>query len=71
MLSDKILSQLSVSSLKTNVEQHPYFTIPTAALIVILVWRLIKFTIVPAFRPNEPKQYPYWIPGEATQMTST
>jgi hypothetical protein len=71
MFFQNILDELSVSSLKTNAEHHPHFAILAAALVVLLVWRLLRFTIVPVFRPNEPKEYPYWIPGEATQSTST
>lgn len=29
-----------------------------------LIWRVWAFTILPALRPNEPKQVPYWIPCE-------
>ena len=29
-----------------------------------LMWRLWTFTILPLSRPREPKELPYWIPGE-------
>ncbi|KAF2679174.1 cytochrome P450 [Lentithecium fluviatile CBS 122367] len=28
----------------------------------LLIWRFLKFTVLPAMRPNLPKEYPYWIP---------
>ncbi|KAF2626547.1 putative cytochrome P450 [Macroventuria anomochaeta] len=31
-------------------------------LIVLLSWRLWRFTIRPRFHPTEPKELPYWIP---------
>ncbi|KAI9707823.1 MAG: hypothetical protein M1820_004428 [Bogoriella megaspora] len=30
---------------------------------LLLLWRLVKFTILPALRPDDPKVYPYWVPG--------
>lgn len=27
-----------------------------------LLWRLWSFTVLPYFRPDEPKNLPYWIP---------
>lgn len=30
----------------------------------LILWRLYAFTIKPWFRPNEPKELPYWIPCE-------
>ena len=29
----------------------------------LLIWRVVKFTLLPFFRPNEPQEYPYWLPG--------
>ena len=31
--------------------------------LVLLVWRVAKFSVVPLLRPNDPQEYPYWIPG--------
>lgn len=67
MFYQKILDQAFIHSLKTNVEQHPYSAVFASAVVVLLAWRLVRFTIAPVFRPNEPKEYPYWIPGEVTQ----
>ena len=33
-------------------------------LVLLLLWRIITFTVLPIFQPNDPKLYPYWIPGK-------
>ncbi len=33
-----------------------------AFLVVMGTWRALRFTIIPAFYPNDPKELPYWIP---------
>jgi hypothetical protein len=33
----------------------------------LLIWRLWTFSILPLFRPHEPKEVPYWIPGKWLQ----
>lgn len=33
-------------------------------LLVVLVWRFWKFSLKPAFHPEDPKELPYWIPCE-------
>lgn len=38
-------------------------TFGCAIALALLVWRLIRFTIIPIWRPNEPREYPYWVPG--------
>lgn len=42
----------------------------SAVLLALLwvLWRLWTFTILPAFRPDEPKQVPYLIPCESTAL---
>jgi hypothetical protein len=32
-------------------------------IIVLLLWRLWRFTIVPFLFPNQPRTLPYWLPG--------
>ena len=29
----------------------------------LLLWRLIRFSIIPFCRPHDPREYPYWVPG--------
>lgn len=38
-------------------------TVAVVVLVGLLLWRLWTFSILPALRPNEPKELPYWIPG--------
>lgn len=28
------------------------------------MWRIGKFTVLPLFYPDDPKELPYWIPGK-------
>ena len=30
--------------------------------VTLLLWRLVRFSILPLFRPSEPQEYPYWTP---------
>lgn len=38
--------------------------IAALSLLLLFVWRLLRFSILPMLRPEEPKKIPYWIPGE-------
>ncbi len=38
------------------------FTIFVSAAGLLLLWRLWRFTALPAMRPDEPKELPYWVP---------
>lgn len=33
-------------------------------LPILLLWRLWKFSLVAILWPQEPKEIPYWVPGE-------
>ena len=43
--------------------QIAFYTL-SVLLFALFLWRLVRFTILPAFRPDEPKELPYWIPCE-------
>ena len=32
--------------------------------LALLVWRVLAFTVLPSYRPYEPREVPYWIPCE-------
>lgn len=38
-----------------------------AALTLLGIWRMWKFTILSALKPNEPKEIPYWVPCKSAQ----
>jgi hypothetical protein len=38
---------------------HSVFLI---SLILLLSWRIWRFTMLPVLRPDDPKEVPYWIP---------
>lgn len=41
---------------------HPLLVAGTAAIVVLISWRIWKFTLVPNIWPNDPKVLPYWVP---------
>ncbi|ROT37825.1 cytochrome P450 [Sodiomyces alkalinus F11] len=47
----------------TLVAHDARLGLPLLALLSLLGWRLYTFTILPWLYPNDPKEYPYWIPG--------
>ncbi|KAF7876406.1 hypothetical protein EAF04_001498 [Stromatinia cepivora] len=49
-------------SLLVILKQDPKFAWPTIAILLLLIWRLYRFTISPIIYPRDPKEYPYWIP---------
>lgn len=38
-------------------------------VILLLLWRLWRFTLMPYWRPDEPQEIPYWIPSETPNST--
>ena len=38
------------------------FSLSLSAFVLLLSWRVWKFSIVPALYPNDPKEFPYWVP---------
>jgi hypothetical protein len=42
---------------------HPTGIVVIAILGLLLIWRIVRFTVYPALHPSEPKEYPYWLPG--------
>ena len=51
-----------------NVQLSYAFSILSAISASVLIWRLWAFTVLPALRPNEPKEVPYWIPCKQTAV---
>lgn len=44
-------------------EHHALVLRPVIFVAVLLIlWRIYRFNIVPLLRPDEPKELPYWIP---------
>ena len=44
------------------IDNHPSFASALLLLGAWLCWRLWRFTVLPAFRPDDPKELPYLIP---------
>ncbi len=46
-----------------TVYHHTPLLVLACLGVLLLLWRLWRFTIVPAWWPDEPKLLPYWVPG--------
>jgi hypothetical protein len=33
-------------------------------IVSLLLWRFIRFTVLPVLRPNAPKELPHWFPSQ-------
>ncbi|KAH8589197.1 cytochrome P450 [Bisporella sp. PMI_857] len=44
------------------IGNHLLVVAAVAPLIVLLCWRLWRFTLTPILYPNDPRELPYWIP---------
>ncbi len=31
--------------------------------LMLFLWRFVRFTLSPILHPEQPKEYPYWLPG--------
>ena len=39
-------------------------TTMTLSCLLLFLWRLLRFSVLPIFRPEEPKEIPHWFPGQ-------
>lgn len=62
MFSQLFCRLLLVDSRIDNSAYYVYLIL-SALAVAWLSWRIWAFTIKPAFRPEEPRVLPYWIPG--------
>ncbi|KAI1657937.1 cytochrome P450 [Daldinia decipiens] len=51
-----------VEAVMIAVAKDARFAILGITVFLFISWRLFTFTIVPLLHPNDPKEYPYWIP---------
>ena len=54
----------SLLSVYALIQEHSLLLSPCVAVLGLLLWRVGKFTILPLIYPSDPKELPYWIPGE-------
>ena len=59
-----MLKFLFVESVTDVTSIFSIYVIAAVSLFLLFVWRLLRFSILPMLRPEEPKEIPYWIPGE-------
>ena len=52
-----------ITSLGSPHTPQLLFIVLFLLLLVLLLWRLWAFTVVPALYPDDPKEFPYWMPG--------
>lgn len=72
MISDffQVLFEIAYNRVHFLTYGNPAFLVYAGVVLVSLVlWRLWRFTILPATRPNEPKELPYWVPGNRKPCT--
>ncbi|OJZ85868.1 hypothetical protein ASPFODRAFT_189631 [Aspergillus luchuensis CBS 106.47] len=64
MLSEFLteVGDLSARGWHWTHKAHPSLVAAIVAASVLVLWRLLRFSIVPSFYPNDPKELPYWIP---------
>ena len=55
---------LPMASALGGLDRHLFSVIQLVLLAagLLLLWRLWRFTIRPAMKPNQPRRLPYWIP---------
>jgi hypothetical protein len=58
-----LLEELPVA-LEALVKDRFYLVVLGIAASSLAVWRIGRFTVLPIFYPDDPKELPYWIPGE-------
>ncbi|KAH8722684.1 cytochrome P450 [Phaeosphaeriaceae sp. PMI808] len=56
------MESLSFVSVFGAISSHAFTAGILATFATLLLWRLYRFTVVPIFHPNDPKEYPYWVP---------
>lgn len=50
--------------MKIDFELGPRASFFVASILLLVLWRVLRFTILPLLWPDEPKTLPYWIPCE-------
>ena len=59
-----MLNLLFVGDLIGSGVRSPVTTVVTLSFFFLFLWRLLRFSVLPVFRPEEPKEIPYWFPGQ-------
>lgn len=61
----------SVVSAVSSVTSPLLSIILFLSLTILLLWRLWTFTALPALYPDDPKEFPYWVPGKSNFSLSS
>ena len=60
----RLLSQNYFQYSLEFVSRLPTTVVTGVALgLILLLWRLIRFSVLPLLHPVDPQEYPYWLPG--------
>ena len=54
----------TMESFAHEIFQYPGSISLVLAPVILLIWRLWRFSIIPLLYPKDPKELPYWIPCE-------
>ena len=66
MISELLQNSFEFAYNRAAILTHVYsasLVYAGVVLVSLVLWRLWRFTILPVTRPYEPKELPYWIPG--------
>ena len=64
MFFQYIAELLSPAALAVVIRANMRLSFAGGLIISLLLWRLGKFVVLPLLYPDDPKELPYWIPGE-------
>ena len=64
-------SQHFVLALIEHFQDHSLVVVAASFATALFLWRVIKFSVIPAFYPNEPEEFPYLLPCRAFLPFST
>ncbi|KAL4943638.1 hypothetical protein BDV06DRAFT_221090 [Aspergillus oleicola] len=53
---------LSTQGWTWALNEHPGHLMAVATFFFLMIWRISRFTIIPRYYPDDPKELPYWIP---------
>ena len=64
MLIKPILDDFSLVAFTSRLHDDILLLVFILVVSALLSWRVIKFTILPRWFKDDPKELPYWIPGK-------
>ena len=44
------------------IQEHSLVLVAASLTATLFLWRVLKFSAIPAYYPSEPQELPYWLP---------